>query len=156
MHPPPSPARANFTLMNECTPESSRCCSVLCALIPGLCSMSTVHVYPVLLYIAYMWGGPGGVYFYLTILLEVLMKLHVKLFYIFHAYFILLLLLLLVVVVVLLVVLLDHMKQNVKRKKDTPRPCRSGLVMATLAKRKRTKASIMVFSSISKRSEHLR
>ncbi len=30
------------------------------------------------------------------------------------------------------------------------------LVMATLAKRKRTKASIMVFSSISKRSEHLR
>jgi hypothetical protein len=31
-----------------------------------------------------------------------------------------------------------------------------GLVMATLAKRKRMKASIMVFSSISKRSEHLR
>ena len=30
------------------------------------------------------------------------------------------------------------------------------LVTATLAKRKRTKASIMVFSSISKRSEHLR
>ncbi len=30
------------------------------------------------------------------------------------------------------------------------------LVMATLAKRKQTKASIMVFSSISKRSEHLR
>ena len=30
------------------------------------------------------------------------------------------------------------------------------LVMAKLAKRKRTKASIMVFSSISKRSEHLR
>jgi len=30
------------------------------------------------------------------------------------------------------------------------------VVMATLAKRKRTKASIMVFSSISKRSEHLR
>ncbi len=30
------------------------------------------------------------------------------------------------------------------------------LVMATLAKRKRTKASIMVFSSISKRSEQLR
>ncbi len=23
MHPPPSPARANFTLMTECTPESS-------------------------------------------------------------------------------------------------------------------------------------
>ncbi len=23
MHPPPSPARANFTLMIECTPESS-------------------------------------------------------------------------------------------------------------------------------------
>jgi hypothetical protein len=31
----------------------------------------------------------------------------------------------------------------------------SVLVMATLAKRKRTKASIMVFSSISKRSEYL-
>ncbi len=30
------------------------------------------------------------------------------------------------------------------------------LVMATLAKRKRTTASIIVFSSISKRSEHLR
>jgi hypothetical protein len=23
VHPPPSPARANFTLMTECTPESS-------------------------------------------------------------------------------------------------------------------------------------
>jgi len=34
--------------------------------------------------------------------------------------------------------------------------CLTHLVMATLAKRKRTKASIMVFSSISKRSEHLR
>jgi hypothetical protein len=33
---------------------------------------------------------------------------------------------------------------------------KSLLVMATLAKRKRTKASIMVFSSISKRSEHIR
>jgi hypothetical protein len=31
---------------------------------------------------------------------------------------------------------------------------RTALVMATLAKRKRTKASIMVFSSISKGSEH--
>ncbi len=28
---PPSPACANFTLMIECTPESSRCHSVLCA-----------------------------------------------------------------------------------------------------------------------------
>ncbi len=28
MHPPPSPARANFTLMTECTPESSGCNSV--------------------------------------------------------------------------------------------------------------------------------
>ncbi len=28
MHPPPSPARANFTLMTECTPESSSCYSV--------------------------------------------------------------------------------------------------------------------------------
>ncbi len=28
MHPPPSPARANFTLMTECTPESSGCYSV--------------------------------------------------------------------------------------------------------------------------------
>ncbi len=26
--PPPTPARAHFTLMNECTPESSRCYSV--------------------------------------------------------------------------------------------------------------------------------
>jgi hypothetical protein len=26
--PPPSPARANFTLMTECTPESSGCNSV--------------------------------------------------------------------------------------------------------------------------------
>ncbi len=28
MHPPPLPAWANFTLMMECTPESSRCYSV--------------------------------------------------------------------------------------------------------------------------------
>ncbi len=28
MHPPPSPATANFTLMTECTPESSVCYSV--------------------------------------------------------------------------------------------------------------------------------
>ena len=28
MHPPPSPARSNFTLVTECTPESSRCNSV--------------------------------------------------------------------------------------------------------------------------------
>ncbi len=28
VHPPLSPARANFTLMTECTPESSRCNSV--------------------------------------------------------------------------------------------------------------------------------
>jgi hypothetical protein len=28
VHPPPSPAWANFTLMTECTPESSRCYSV--------------------------------------------------------------------------------------------------------------------------------
>jgi hypothetical protein len=28
VHPPPSPARANFTLMTECTPESSGCNSV--------------------------------------------------------------------------------------------------------------------------------
>jgi hypothetical protein len=28
VHPPPSPARANFTLMTECTPESSGCYSV--------------------------------------------------------------------------------------------------------------------------------
>jgi hypothetical protein len=39
-------------------------------------------------------------------------------------------------------------------KEGSCRNCR--LVMATLAKRKRTKASILVFSSISKRSEHLR
>ncbi len=28
MHPPPSPARTNFTLITECTPESSGCNSV--------------------------------------------------------------------------------------------------------------------------------
>jgi hypothetical protein len=28
MHPPPSPAWANFTLIIECTPESSSCYSV--------------------------------------------------------------------------------------------------------------------------------
>ncbi len=28
MHPPPSPAQANFTLMTECTPESRRYYSV--------------------------------------------------------------------------------------------------------------------------------
>ncbi len=28
MHPPPAPARANFTLITECTPESSGCYSV--------------------------------------------------------------------------------------------------------------------------------
>ncbi len=28
MHPPPKPSRANFTLMTECTPESSSCYSV--------------------------------------------------------------------------------------------------------------------------------
>jgi len=28
VHPPPSPARANFTLMTECTPESRRYNSV--------------------------------------------------------------------------------------------------------------------------------
>jgi hypothetical protein len=28
VHPPPSPARANFTLMTECTPESCGCNSV--------------------------------------------------------------------------------------------------------------------------------
>ncbi len=28
MHPPPSPARSSFTLMTECTPESSGCYSV--------------------------------------------------------------------------------------------------------------------------------
>jgi hypothetical protein len=28
VHPPPSPAQANFTLMTECTPESSRYYSV--------------------------------------------------------------------------------------------------------------------------------
>ncbi len=28
VHPPPSPARANFTFMTECAPESSHCNSV--------------------------------------------------------------------------------------------------------------------------------
>jgi hypothetical protein len=34
VHPPPSPAWANFTLMMECTPESSRCYSVYSVAIP--------------------------------------------------------------------------------------------------------------------------
>jgi hypothetical protein len=34
VHPPPSPAWANFTLMMECTPESSRCYSVYSVVRP--------------------------------------------------------------------------------------------------------------------------
>ncbi len=34
VHPPPSPARANFTLMTECTPESSGCNSVYSVVSP--------------------------------------------------------------------------------------------------------------------------
>jgi hypothetical protein len=34
MHPPPSPAWANFTLMIECKPESSRCYSVYSVMEP--------------------------------------------------------------------------------------------------------------------------
>ncbi len=34
VHPPPSPAQANFTLMMECTPESSRCYSVYSVFSP--------------------------------------------------------------------------------------------------------------------------
>jgi hypothetical protein len=33
VHPPPSPARANFTLMTECTPESSRYYSVYSVIV---------------------------------------------------------------------------------------------------------------------------
>jgi hypothetical protein len=39
MHPPPSPDRANFTLMTECTPESSGCYSVYsvpCTMYPTI------------------------------------------------------------------------------------------------------------------------
>ncbi len=43
MHPPPSPARANFTLTTECTPESS-CCYSVCV----LCAPYHVHVVEVL------------------------------------------------------------------------------------------------------------
>ncbi len=34
MHPPPSPARANFTIMTECTPESSGCYSAYSVVLP--------------------------------------------------------------------------------------------------------------------------
>jgi hypothetical protein len=34
VHPPPSPARANFTLMTECTPESRGCYSVYSVVRP--------------------------------------------------------------------------------------------------------------------------
>ncbi len=43
VHPPPSPARANFTLMTECTPETSGCYSVYSvADTPPL-----FHLYPI-------------------------------------------------------------------------------------------------------------
>jgi hypothetical protein len=32
VHPPPSPARTDFTLITECTPESSGCNATLCTL----------------------------------------------------------------------------------------------------------------------------
>ncbi len=35
MHPPPSPARANLTLITECTPESSGCNSVYSVVPPA-------------------------------------------------------------------------------------------------------------------------
>ncbi len=41
MHPPPSPARANFTLMTECTPESTGCYSVYSVLVPNLLFLFT-------------------------------------------------------------------------------------------------------------------
>ncbi len=50
----------------------------------------------------------------------------------------------------------DVRTQDVPGEQTTVAVEASVLVMATLAKRKRTKALIMVFSSISKRSEHLR
>jgi hypothetical protein len=40
VHPPPSPARANFTLMTECTPESSGCNSVYSVVL--ICIISSV------------------------------------------------------------------------------------------------------------------
>jgi hypothetical protein len=44
--PPPSPAWANFTLMSECAPESSRCYSVYSVVITKKWCWS--------------WGGGGG------------------------------------------------------------------------------------------------
>ncbi len=38
VHPPPSPARANFTLMTECTPESRGCYSVYSVAVIIRCS----------------------------------------------------------------------------------------------------------------------
>jgi hypothetical protein len=35
VHPPPSPARANYTLMMECTPESD-CCFSVCSVVGTL------------------------------------------------------------------------------------------------------------------------
>jgi len=45
---------------------------------------------------------------------------------------------------------------SISRKSSNTEFTMYNVVMATLAKQKRTKASIMVFSSISKRSEHVR
>ncbi len=46
--PPPSPARANFTLMTECTPENSGCYSVLCGVDRvvdgGQCGLQLFHI----------------------------------------------------------------------------------------------------------------
>ncbi len=41
MHPPPSPARTNFTLITECTPESSGCNFVYSVVKPAAAAPST-------------------------------------------------------------------------------------------------------------------
>jgi hypothetical protein len=44
VHPPPSPDRANFTLITECTPESSGCYSVY-SVVVGVSSSIEVPSY---------------------------------------------------------------------------------------------------------------
>jgi hypothetical protein len=43
VHPPPSPAWANFTVMIECTPESSRCYSVYLWCVAPSCECYTTR-----------------------------------------------------------------------------------------------------------------
>jgi hypothetical protein len=55
VHPPPSPARANFTLMTECTPESSGYDSVY-SVVPAL----STGAYTVTLYVMVNRVKRGG------------------------------------------------------------------------------------------------